>query len=249
MIKYDFNGRYIVVTGGTRGIGAEVTRAFLEAGAKVWALYASNDAAANEFKQQMAVYGERLCVARCNVAVYEEVEKFYENFDKECEALDVLVNCAGIRRDGVVAMLPKENWNAVIDVNLNGSFNMFKLSVQRMLRRKYGRIIGITSPSGRIGIEGQANYAASKAGQVAMMKSMAKEVAKRKITVNCVSPGFIDTDFIANLPPEQVEAYKASVPVKRFGMPSDVANAVLFLASEESSYITGTVLEVSGGLA
>ena len=248
MITYDFSNRIAVVTGGTRGIGAAVTTALLKAGASVYALYASNDQAANAFVDKLAEYKGKLFTIKCDVGNYSAVEAFFNSFDQENDHLDILVNCAGIRMDGVVAMLPKENWDKVINVNLNGSFTMFKLASQRMLRKRWGRIIGITSPSGRIGIEGQANYAASKAGQVAMMKSMSKEVAKRHITVNCVSPGFIDTEFISGLPEEQATAYKNSVPLKRFGTPQDVANAVLFLASEESEYITGTVLEVSGGI-
>ena len=248
MITYDFSSRIAVVTGGTRGIGAAVTTALLKAGARVYALYASNTQAAQAFADGLPEYKDRLVTAQCNVGDYQAVESFFNRFDQEQDHLDILVNCAGIRQDGVVAMLPKENWDNVINVNLNGSYATFKLASQRMLRRRWGRIIGITSPSGRIGIEGQANYAASKAGQVAMMKSMSKEVAKRHITVNCVSPGFIDTDFISNLPEEQAAAYRNSVPLKRFGTPQDVANAVLFLASEESEYITGTVLEVAGGI-
>lgn len=248
MIKYDFTGKKAIVTGGTRGIGAAITKSMLEAGAYVYAIYASNDTAANVFYNSLSQFSDRLFIRKCNVADYEAVEEFFREYDSTNDSLDVLVNCAGIRSDSVLAMMPKDTWDKVIDINLNGSFNMFKLSVQRMLHKRYGRIIGITSPSGRIGIEGQANYAASKAGQVAMVKSMAKEVAKRKITVNCVSPGFIDTDFISELPPEQTAAYKNSVPMKRFGTPQDVANAVMFLASEEAEYITGTVLEVSGGI-
>nr|MBC8284858.1 SDR family oxidoreductase [Nitrospinota bacterium] len=155
---------------------------------------------------------------------------------------------SGIRADSIVGLMKTEDWNNVINTNLTGTFNICKLSVQCMMRQKYGRIITLTSPIGKLGFSGQANYAASKAGQVALVKSLSKEVASRKITVNCVSPGFIDTDFISDLPDEQKDAYKKQIPLKRFGSAQDVATPVLFLASKESSYITGSVLEVTGGL-
>ncbi len=248
MIKYDFKGRRAIVTGGTRGIGAAVTKALLDAGASVTAVYASNDEAANVFVKSVGELAERLKIARCDVSDYAAVESFFTEYDGMNDALDILVHCAGIRRDGVVAMLPKESWESVVSVDLGGTFNMFKLGVQRMLRKRYGRLVAISSISGRIGIEGQGNYAAAKAGQIALVKSMAKEVAKRKITVNCIAPGFIETEFIAELPEEQRAAYTASVPARRFGMAAEVASAALFLASEEAAYITGTVLEVGGGL-
>ncbi|MBO4344535.1 MAG: SDR family oxidoreductase [Victivallales bacterium] len=248
MIRYDFTGRRAIVTGGTRGIGAAVTKALLSAGAEVTAVYASNDAAAQAFAEGIAEHAESLQTVKCDVGDYDAVERFFCEYDKTHEALDILVHCAGIRRDGVVAMLPKESWESVLAVDLGGTFNMFKHGVQRMLRQRYGRLVAISSISGRIGIEGQGNYAAAKAGQVALVKSMAKEVAKRKITVNCISPGFIDTDFISSLPEEQRKEYIADVPAKRFGTAEEVASAALFLASEEAAYITGTVLEIGGGL-
>ncbi len=244
----DFNDRVVIVTGGTRGIGAAVSKRFMDEGANVVAVYVGNDEAANAFKKSCAESGDRLELAKVDVSAYKDVEAFYGKLDKDYGRLDVLVNCAGIRRDGVVGMMKEEDWRRVLDVNLSGTFNMSKFAVRLMLLRKYGRIINITSPSGRIGIEGQANYAASKAGQVAFTKSLSKEVAKRKITVNCVSPGFIDTDLIAGLAEELRDAYKKMVPLKRFGTPEEIADAVVFLAGENASYITGTVLEVSGGL-
>lgn len=248
MISYDFKGRTAIVTGGTRGIGAAVTMALLKAGATVVAVYGGNREAAEAFAAQAGECVSRLSLACCDVSDYAQAEAFYADFDAKHDVLDILVNSAGIRLDGVVAMLPEASWQKVLDVNLTGTYVMSKLAVQRMLRKRYGRIIGITSPSGRIGFEGQANYAASKAGQVAFIKSLSKEVAKRKITANCVSPGFIETDFIAQLSEDQLNAYRAMVPQKRFGRAEEIANAVLFLVSEEAEYITGSVLEVSGGL-
>ena len=248
MLKYDFTGRNVVVAGGTRGIGAEISRGFIAAGAIVTALYSSDQASAQEFAQSLGEDAMRFTALQCNVAVYEQVEDFFHIYDESHPWLDILVNSAGIRRDGVMAMMPQENWGSVLDTNLGGTYNLFKLGVQRMLRRKYGRLIAVSSIAGRIGIEGQTNYSAAKAGQSALVKAFSKEIARRNITANCVAPGFIDTKFIADLPDEQREAYKAGVPMRRFGTAAEVAAAVLFLASEEASYITGTTLEIAGGL-
>ncbi len=250
MISFDFTGRRAIVTGGTRGIGAAISEAFLDSGAHVTAVYAGNRDVAERFaaERREGGDGERLRIERLDVSDYAAVEAFYRVFGERQGALDILVNNAGIRRDGVVGMLPEEDWRRVLDVNLTGCYNMAKFAVMNMMQQRYGRIVNITSPSGKLGFEGQANYAASKAGQVAFAKSLSKEVAKRKITVNCVSPGFVDTDFLGELSPEQLEAYRASVPLRRFGTPAEVAAAVLFLAGEEAAYITGTTLEVAGGL-
>jgi 3-oxoacyl-[acyl-carrier protein] reductase len=248
MTTFDFAGQTVIVTGGTRGIGAALTQAFLEAGAAVVATYVGNHAAAEAFAAERTAGAERLHLRAFDVGDYQAVEEFYRWFDSRFCSLDVLVNNAGIRRDSVVGLMPSEQWQAVLQTNLTGTFNMSKFAVMRMLSNRYGRIINVTSPSGREGFEGQANYAASKAGQVALMRSLSKEVARRKITVNCISPGFIDTEFIGALPPEQLKAYQDSVPVKRFGRPEEVAHGVLFLASREAAYVNGAVLEVTGGL-
>ena len=144
--------------------------------------------------------------------------------------------------------MTNEEWDKVIDINLKGTFNMSKLAVLKMMRKRYGRIINMSSIGGMLGLQGQANYAASKAGQIALSKSLSKEVAKRNITVNNIAPGFIETDLIKDLPEEQIKDYKKQVPMKRFGTVEEVANTVLFLASKEASYITATTIEVSGGL-
>jgi 3-oxoacyl-[acyl-carrier protein] reductase len=145
-------------------------------------------------------------------------------------------------------MMSSDDWQRVLDVNLTGTYNMCKHGVQVMMGARYGRIVNITSPSGQYGFEGQANYAASKAGMVAMTRSLSKEVAKRKITANCVSPGFVATDFIGDLPEELVAKHKATIPMKRFGEPSEIAHAVLFLATKGATYITGSTLDITGGL-
>jgi len=248
MLKYDFAGRVAIVTGGTRGIGAACTQALLQAGATVVATYSGNTAAANAFRDSLGELSARLETVAFDVSDYSACESFFNEFDKKYSTLDILIHSAGIRQDSVVAMMPPETWNKVLDVNLGGAFNMSKLGVLRMVQKRYGRIVLVTSPVGRMGFAGQANYGASKAGLVALCKSLAKEVARRKITVNCVSPGFIDTAFISELPEEQKKEYQGLVPLRRFGKSEEIANAALFLATEESEYITGTVLEVSGGL-
>jgi 3-oxoacyl-[acyl-carrier protein] reductase len=247
-MKFDFNNQTAIVTGGTRGIGKGISEAFLKAGAKVIAAYRSNDQAAETFKKANAEFGDRLILKKLDVTQYKDVEEFFQFIGAECESFEILVNSSGIRQDAIVGMMSEEAWRNVIDTNLTGTFNMSKLAVQNLTRKRYGRIISITSPVGQIGFAGQANYAASKAGQVAMTKSLSKEVASRKITVNCVSPGFIDTDFISELPEEQKQQYLKMIPVKRFGMAEEVARAVLYLADRDSSYITGAVLDITGGL-
>ena len=247
-MKFDFTNQTAIVTGGTRGIGRAISEAFLNAGARVIAAYRSNDQAADAFKEANADYGDRLIARKLDVTQYKEVEEFFSFVGTQCKTFEVLVNSSGIRRDAIVGMMAEDAWKGVIDTNLTGTFNMCKLAVQNLTRKRYGRIITITSPIGQIGFAGQANYAASKAGQVGLTRSLAKEVASRKITVNCVSPGFIDTDFIADLPEEQKQGYLKMIPVKRFGMAEEVAHAVLFLADRDSSYITGSVLDITGGL-
>lgn len=248
MITYDFTDQIALVTGGTRGIGAAISAALLKAGATVVATYASNFEAAETFARSQGEHQERLRTFGFDVSDYAATQAFFTEFDALYPQLDILVSSAGVREDAVVPMMQPEVWSRVLDVNLNGAFNVAKPAVLRMLQRRYGRVLFITSPVGRIGFAGQANYAASKAGLVALAKSMSKEVARRNITVNCVSPGFIDTDFIGNLSEEQIKEHRALVPLKRFGHPEEVADAVLFLLDESSRYITGTVLEISGGL-
>lgn len=245
-MKYDYSNYHVIVSGGTRGIGRAIVEAFLDSGARVAATYSGNEEHARKLEEERK--GFPLKIYKFDVSSYAETEEFYRQYDQDFASLEVLVNNAGIRRDSVVGMMPHEDWNAVLAVNLTGTYNMSKLGIMRMLPNRFGRIISITSPSGSMGIEGQANYAASKAGQVGFTRSLSKEVGKRKITVNCVSPGYIDTELIADLPAELVKQYKSQVPLKRFGKPADVANAVMFLSSKEAEYISGTTLEVTGGI-
>jgi 3-oxoacyl-[acyl-carrier protein] reductase len=242
----DFSGQLVVVTGGTRGIGRVITERFLERGARVAATYVSDGASAFGLREHLPPeQAEHLTLARFDVADYASAERFFGSLERPPE---VLVNNAGIKKDAIVGMLKPEDWRRVMAVNLDGTYHMSKLAVMAMSRQRYGRIINITSPSAELGFKGQASYAASKAGQVALARVLAKEVATRNITVNCVEPGFVETDLIADLDAAKLEEYKAMVPAGRFGTPVEVANAVLFLASKEASYITGATLRVAGGL-
>lgn len=245
---YDFKGQTVIVTGGTRGIGKAIVESFLKAGAKVIVTYSTNEAAASKFKQDNSQFAENIDVQKLDVTKYEEVEKFFKYVDTKYGGLEVLVNNAGIRKDSVLAMMKEADWHDVMNVNLTGIFYMCKFAVMSLMRKRYGRIINISSVMERYAFEGQANYAASKAGLIALTKSLSKEVATRGITVNCISPGFIATELIQDLPDKLREAYLARIPVKRFGSPEEVAACVLFLASKEASYVTGSNLEVTGGL-
>lgn len=242
---FEFKDQYVIVTGGTRGIGSGISEAFLKAGATVIATYAGNDAAANSFKEKM---GGHLHLYKFNVANTGEVEAFFTEYNEKFPALHVLINNAGIRRDNIIASMTEGDWDSVIASNLKGTYNMTKNAVLTMMKNRYGRIVNMSSVGGKLGLPGQANYAASKAGQIALSLSVSKEVAKRNITINNVCPGFIETELLADLPEEQVKEYKSQVPMKRFGKIEEVAHAVLFFASKEASYITGSTVDVSGGL-
>lgn len=244
----EFTGRIALISGATRGIGKAIAKHFLEAGAHIVGVYAGNSDAAKIFADENDQFADRFELLQCNVADEQQVAALFTRIDSKYQSLDILVNNAGIRKDAMLAMMSYSQWQDVLDTNLTGTYLMAKQAVLLMMRHKYGRIINITSPVAHLGFSGQANYAASKAGQVALTKTLAKEVARKKITVNCVSPGFISTDFITNLDQDLLAEYKKMVPMRRFGTPDEVAHAVLFLASNKADYISGTVLEVSGGL-
>ncbi|MEM9379652.1 MAG: SDR family NAD(P)-dependent oxidoreductase [Planctomycetota bacterium] len=241
-----FQDQHVVVTGGTRGIGRAVSLAFLREGASVHAIYRGDEAAAESLLEEAGDARERVRTSKLDIADHDATAAFWDSLGDA--AVDVLVANAGIRRDSVLAMMSPDDWSAVLDTNLTGSYTMAKFAVQNMMRQRYGRIVFTTSPAGRFGFEGQGNYAASKAGQVGLARALCKEVAKRGITVNCVSPGFIQTDLIDDLPEELAKSYRKSVPAKRFGTTDEVASAVLYLASREASYVTGATLDVTGGL-
>jgi 3-oxoacyl-[acyl-carrier protein] reductase len=247
-MKFDFKDQTVIVTGGSLGLGKSFTKIFLENGAKVYATYASNEEAAKNLVTECGEQSKNLVTVKFDVADYKSVETFFAEFDKNNPRLDVLINNSGIRKDNVLAAMSIEDWSSVVSINLTGTFNMCKFGVKSMLRNKYGRIINISSPCSHFGFQGQANYAASKAGQIGLTRSLSKEVAKRKITVNTISPGFIETDLINDLKPEMLEEYKNLIPMKRFGTTAEVAYMVAFLASKEASYITGSNFDVAGGL-
>lgn len=244
----DFTNQTVIVTGGTRGIGRGISEAFLQKGAKVIATYAGNDQAAMKMKEENAAFKDNLMVKKCDVRDEQAVIDFFKFVEENFPKIEVLVNNSGIRKDQITAAMTLAEWNDVISTNLTGTFLMSKHAVLQFMKNRYGRIVNMSSVGGSLGLPGQANYAASKAGQVAISKSLSKEVAKRGITVNNVCPGFIDTELLADLPEEQRKEYAKEVPMKRFGKVEEVAHAVLFLASREASYITGASIEVDGGL-
>jgi 3-oxoacyl-[acyl-carrier protein] reductase len=228
-----FEDHNVVVTGGTRGIGRAIVLDFLAQGARVWALGRGNQAAEQALAEAAGSARERLCVERCDVSSDGDVAAFWERFEAVPGGLQVLVCNAGIRRDRVLAMMSSEEWSSVLETNLGGTFRMCKQGVQRMLRERYGRIVIVTSPAGQHGFEGQANYSASKAGQIGLLRSLAREVASRGITVNGVSPGFVETELLGDLDEATRKAHLARVPLKRFGRPEEIAWAVRMLAARE----------------
>jgi 3-oxoacyl-[acyl-carrier protein] reductase len=241
-----FLNQNVIVTGGTRGIGAGITSAFLKEGAYVYAIYAKNDEAAMNFKNELKEAGEKLKLVKLDVSNFKDCESFFKSLENT--KVDILINNSGIRQDQLIAAMDEKTWDDVLGINLKGTFQMTKFAVLNMMKQRYGRIVNISSIGGKLGLPGQANYAASKAGQIALSLSVSKEVGKRNITINNVCPGFIDTDLLKDLPSEQIKMYENQVPLKRFGKVEEVASAVLFLASKEASYITGSTLDVAGGL-
>lgn len=244
----ELENRVCLVTGGTRGIGRGIVEKFLHEGATVIATFAGNEVSAQKLLEDFASFGPKIKIKKCDVRNENDIEQLFSTLENDHGRLDVLVNNSGIRKDHLTASMPVSDWNDVIATNLTGTFLMSKHAVLMMMKKRYGRIVNISSVGGELGLSGQANYAASKAGQVAISQTLSKEVAKRGITVNNVLPGFIETELIGDLPAELVKEYTQTVPMKRFGKVQDVANAVLFFASEKSGYITGASLHVDGGL-
>ena len=245
----NFSGKAAVVTGGSRGIGRAVCLELAKGGANVVLCYAGNEAAANDTVAACEALGARALAVRCNVAEAGEVKALMDAAVQAFGRIDILVNNAGITRDGLLMMMKDEDFDAVINANLKGTFLCMKAVSRLMMRQRYGRIVNLSSVVGLRGNAGQVNYAASKAGVVGMTKSLAKELASRGVTVNAVAPGFIETDMTAAMTDAAKAATLASIHMQKLGAPEDVARAVAFLASDEAAYITGQVLAVDGGMA
>jgi 3-oxoacyl-[acyl-carrier protein] reductase len=242
---FDLTGKTALVTGATGGIGTAIAAALHAQGATV-TLSGTRQNVLDETKAKLA---ERVHSIVCDLAKPEEVEKLVPQAEAQMGSLDILVSNAGITRDMLALRMKDEDWTAVLDVNLTAAFRLARAALRGMMKRRFGRIVGITSVVGVTGNAGQANYAASKAGMIGMTKALAQEVASRGITVNCVAPGFIETAMTASLNDKQKEAILAAVPSGRLGSPAEVAAAVVYLASAEAAYVTGQTLHVNGGMA
>ncbi len=242
---FDLTGKTALVTGATGGLGGDIARALHAQGATV-ALTGTRREALDQLAGE---FGSRVHVLPCNLADVVDVESLVPRAEEAMAQLDILVANAGITRDNLFVMLRDEDWDEVINVNLTATFRLARAAVRAMMRRRYGRIIGISSVVGITGNPGQVNYSAAKAGLVGMMKSIAQEYAKRGITANCIAPGFIATPMTDRLNDKQRETILTRVPAGRLGAPSDVAAAVVYLASKEAGYVTGQTLHVNGGMA
>ena len=241
------NGKTALVTGASRGIGRAIALRLAEDGANVAVIYAGSADKAEAVVNEITALGVNAKAYRCNVADSAAVNETVKAVTNDLGKIDILVNNAGITRDGLMLRMKDEDFDAVLDTNLKGAFNMIRACYSGFIRKKSGRIINISSVSGIMGNAGQANYSASKAGDIGLTKSVARELASRGITCNAVAPGFIQTDMTENLGDNN--PLLNSIPLGRMGKPEDIAAAVAFLASDSAAYITGEVLKVDGGLA
>lgn len=242
---FQLTGKTALVTGATGGLGGAIARALHKQGATV-AISGTRkdvlDALAGELK-------DRVHVLPCDLSDKDQVEALVPQAEAAMEKLDILVANAGVTKDNLFVQLRDEDWDSVININLTATFRLSRAAMKTMMRRRFGRIIGITSVVGVTGNPGQGNYTAAKAGMIGMMKSIAKEYAKRGVTANCVAPGFVATPMTDKLNEKQREAIMTMVPANRLGTPDDIAAAVVYLASDEASYVTGQTLHVNGGMA
>ena len=242
------DGKTALVTGASRGIGRAIAIRLASEGAAVAINYAGNVKAAEEVKAVIEAAGGRAMLVQADVADSTAVDAMIKAVIEAFGQIDILVNNAGITRDGLLMRMKEEDWDAVINTNLKGIFHCTKAVSKLMMKKRYGRIVNMASVVGLIGNAGQSNYAAAKAGVVGFSKSMARELASRGITVNMVAPGFIDTDMTAVLPDKVREAMVADIPLGKIGTPENVADAVVFLVSDQASYITGQTINVDGGM-
>ena len=245
----ELKGKAALVTGGSRGIGRAVCLELARRGACVAVNYAGNAAAAEETVESCKAMGVDAFSVQADVADAAACDAMVKEVLSRFGRLDILVNNAGITRDGLMPMLKDADWDAVLDANLKGAFHCMRAAYRPMMKQKYGRVVNLSSIVGLRGNAGQANYAASKAGLIGLTKSLARELASRNVTVNAVAPGFIETDMTAALPEAVRTEMAKDIPAGRAGQPEDVANAVAFFAAEQSSYLTGQVLCVDGGMA
>ncbi len=242
-------GKVALVTGAGRGIGREIALALAKEGATVIVNYNGSKAAADETVSQIMSDGGTAEAIQCNVADFAASEAFVKQALEKYKKVDILVNNAGVTRDNLIMRMSEEDYDAVLDTNLKGAFNMIKHLSRSFLKQRSGKIINIASVSGILGNAGQANYSASKAGLIGLTKSVARELASRGISVNAVAPGFIDTDMTKALSDDAKKLLNNTIPMGKIGTPADVAKVVAFLAGEGSDYITGQVICVDGGMA
>lgn len=241
-------GKKALVTGASRGIGRAIAVALAEAGADVAINYSGSEAAAAETAQAVEALGRRAIVIKANVGKADEFDSMVKEVIEQFGSLDILVNNAGITRDNLIMRMKEDEFDQVIETNLKGVFNGIKAVTRPMMKQRSGRIINISSVVGVLGNPGQANYVAAKAGVIGLTKASARELASRGITVNCVAPGFIQTEMTDKLPEEMRQSLAGQIPLARLGDPSDIANAVRFLASDASAYMTGQTVHVDGGM-
>ncbi|MAU94796.1 MAG: beta-ketoacyl-ACP reductase [Fulvimarina sp.] len=235
--------RTAIVTGGSRGIGAAISKALKAQGYNVAATYAGNDERANAFREETGI-----AVYKWDVASYDACVEGIAKVEADLGPVDILVNNAGITRDAMFHKMTPEHWQAVINTNLNGLFNMTRPVWEGMRARSFGRIVNISSINGQKGQMGQANYSAAKAGDLGFTKALAQEGARKNVTVNAICPGYINTDMMATIPPEVMEKQiVANIPVGRLGEPEEIARCVVFLVSDEAGFITGATLSANGG--
>ena len=245
----NFEGKTALVTGGSRGIGRAICLELAKGGANIVLCYAGNAEKAEQTAADCEALGVKALAVRCDVSDAADVKNLVDTAIKTFGRIDILVNNAGITRDGLLMTMKEEDFDAVLDANLKGAFLCCKEAARRMVRQRWGRIINLSSVVALRGNAGQTNYAASKAGLIGLTKSLARELASRNVTVNAVAPGFIETDMTAALPEAVRTEMAKDIPAGRAGQPEDVANAVAFFAAEQSSYLTGQVLCVDGGMA